>query len=129
MNENDDERAATRSPSICASAFRISSARPSPKNSLSGSALRLVNGSTAIDGPPVAAGAAPVPPSRAWWTSAIEEKRDAALFSRQRAMTPASSAGTVARRVLGGAGVSWRTADAISIVDRPVNGRTPVTIS
>ncbi len=44
-------------------------------------------------------------------------------------MTPASSAGTVARSALGGAGVSWRTADAISIVERPVNGRTPVTIS
>ena len=32
-NENDDARAATRRPSICDSAFKISSASPSPKKS------------------------------------------------------------------------------------------------
>jgi len=41
---------ATRIPLIDASALRISSARPSLKNSLSGSALRFWNGNTAIEG-------------------------------------------------------------------------------
>ena len=41
LNENDDARAATRRPSICDSAFRISSASPSPKKSFPESALRL----------------------------------------------------------------------------------------
>ena len=49
LNENADVRAITFSPSTCASALMISSARPSPKYSFSRSALRLANGSTAID--------------------------------------------------------------------------------
>ena len=49
LNENADVRAITFSPPTCASALMISSARPSPKYSFSRSALRLANGSTAID--------------------------------------------------------------------------------
>ena len=48
-NRKDDERAATWRPSNCVSALMISSVMPSLKYSLSGSALMLANGSTAID--------------------------------------------------------------------------------
>ena len=50
LNENADERAATRSPPILARTFSSSSARPSAKYSFSSSRLMLTNGSTAIDG-------------------------------------------------------------------------------
>ena len=49
LNENDEARPATRRSGMVASALRISSVMPSAKNSFSGSALRLANGSTASD--------------------------------------------------------------------------------
>jgi len=49
-NANDEVRAMTFRSGILASRFKISSARPSLKYSFSLSALRLANGSTAIDG-------------------------------------------------------------------------------
>ncbi len=51
LYENDDVRPATLSSRTCARAVRISSVMPSAKYSFSGSALRLSNGSTAIDRP------------------------------------------------------------------------------
>ena len=50
LNENADERAATRRPRILASTFSSSSDKPSAKYSFSSSRLMLTNGSTAIDG-------------------------------------------------------------------------------
>ena len=48
-NENDEVRDGTRRPWICASALRISSARPSEKYSVPGVSLMFTNGSTATD--------------------------------------------------------------------------------
>src|SRR5882762_9368549 len=49
LNENAEARATTNSRLIFVSALSSSSAKPSQKYSLSGSVLRLRNGSTAID--------------------------------------------------------------------------------
>jgi hypothetical protein len=53
LNVAADVREMTRKARIRHRSAVISSARPSAKNSLSGSALRLVNDSTAIDDDPV----------------------------------------------------------------------------
>ena len=69
LNANADVRAITFNPGMRVSALMISSARPSPKYSLSLSALRFSNGKTAIEGS--ACGCARVTSSSAARTSAI----------------------------------------------------------
>ena len=44
-------------------------------------------------------------------------------------MTRASSGGTEARSVVTGVGLWLSTAEAVSMIERPWNGRTPVTSS
>ncbi len=58
LNENADVREATRRPRIFASTFSNSSDNPSAKYSFSSSRLMLTNGSTAIEGMSLLAGAA-----------------------------------------------------------------------
>src|SRR5687767_14211777 len=122
LNENAEVRAITFRPSTCASALMISSARPSPKYSFSRSALRLANGSTAIDA--VASAVATVRWCRACLTSAIVWNRLSGSLARQRLTIRCTASGASS-----GLGSSRSTALRIWAVESPVKARVPASSS
>ncbi|HEU5169506.1 MAG TPA: hypothetical protein VFU46_03150 [Gemmatimonadales bacterium] len=81
MKANAVVRATTRRPSIRERVWISSSLIPSPRYSLSGSALRLAKGSTTIAGAREAAGAQPDPAGAARERSSIAAN-SAALANR-----------------------------------------------
>ncbi len=123
LNANADVRAMTFNPGVCASRLMISSARPSPKYSFSGSALRFVKDSTAIDADRPACR---VPPrsSSAACTAPIVGNRRFGSFCRHRRTSASSSVGTAS-----GGGSSRSTALSTAAVDGPSNARRPASSS
>ncbi len=131
LKANEEVRDTTRRASTLLNALMISSAMPSVKYSLSGSALMLANGSTATDGV-----------SSFWpWPTVCLTRRSSATsspavwkrasrsFSRHRAMKRSRSDETLRLRFRTGSGVSRRIALRMSASLSPVNGASPVTIS
>ena len=122
-------RPATRSPGICASTLRISSVMPSAKNSFSGSALMLANGSTAIDfcgavrEVTESGCASAATRSRAVWN------RSAASRASDRATTPATARDTSSRIAETCAGVFQKRIAITACAVGPTNACSPVSIS